>query len=160
MGYIMDLRKILGHRKLLMAGAGVFILRDKQVLLQRRRDNGLWADHGGSVELSERVEDAARRELTEETGLTANRLEFLGLLSGPEMDFTYPNGDEASLVCAYYLCRDFSGEIKRQDEEVTALRWFPLGALPGKAEWSPISWQALQLLLDYLKKETDGFPPD
>lgn len=160
MGYIMDLRKIVGHRKLLMAGAGVFLLRDGQILLQRRRDNGLWADHVGSVELSERVEDAARRELTEETGLTAGRLEFLGILSGPETDYTYPNGDEVSMLSICYLCRDFSGEIKKQDEEVSALRWFPLDALPGKAEWSPISWKALQLLLDYLKKETVGFPPD
>ena len=153
MGYIMDLRKIVGHRKLLMVGAGTFVLRDGQVLLQKRRDSGLWADHGGSTELSERVEDTARRELKEETGLSAEKLEFLGVLSGPEMDHTYPNGDKVSMVCLYYLCRVFSGEIRRQQEEVDELRWFPLDALPPKEEISPPSWQALQLLLEHLKKE-------
>ena len=152
-GYIMDLRKVVGRRKLLMVGAGTFVLRNGQVLLQRRKDSGLWADHGGSTELSERVEDTARRDLTEETGLTAGKLECLGVLSGPEMDHTYPNGDEVSMVCLYYLCRDFSGEIRQQQEEVAELRWFPLNALPPKEEISPPSWHALQLLLDYLKKE-------
>ena len=81
MGYIMDLRKIVGHRRLLMPGAGVFPIRDGKVLLQRRKDNGLWADHGGAVELSEKVEDAARREMQEETGLMPGEMEFLGIYS-------------------------------------------------------------------------------
>ena len=41
MGYIMDLRQVVGQRKLLMPGAGVFPIRDGRVLLQRRKDNGL-----------------------------------------------------------------------------------------------------------------------
>ena len=68
-GYIMDLRKIVGHRPLLQVGASV-ILEDKQgrVLLQKRTDNHCWGYPGGSTDLDERVEDAAARELFEETG--------------------------------------------------------------------------------------------
>ena len=75
MGYIMDLRKIVGHRTLLQVGASV-IVEDAQgrVLLQKRTDNHCWGYPGGSTELDERVEDAAARELLEETGLTANGL--------------------------------------------------------------------------------------
>ena len=65
MGYIMDLRKIVGHRTLLQVGASV-IVEDEQgrVLLQKRTDNHCWGYPGGSTELDERVEDAAARELS------------------------------------------------------------------------------------------------
>lgn len=143
MGYIMDLRKVVGHRKLLMPGAGVFPIRDGRVLLQRRKDNGLWADHGGAVELSEKVEDAARREMLEETGLIAGELTLLGIYSGPEMDNVYPNGDEVSIIGIFYTCEDFTGTVKLQAEEVTELQWFPLDGLPSAEEISPVSRQPL-----------------
>lgn len=143
MGYIMDLRKIVGHRKLLMPGAGVFPIREGKVLLQRRRDNGLWADHGGSVELSEKVEDAARREMLEETGLIAGELTLLGIYSGMEMDYVYPNGDQVSIIGMYFTCEDFTGTVKLQAEEVTELKWFPLDQLPARDEISPMSRQPL-----------------
>lgn len=143
MGYIMDLRKVVGHRKLLMPGAGVFPIRDGMVLLQRRKDNGLWADHGGSVELSEKVEDTARREMLEETGLLAGEMTFLGIYSGPEMDYVYPNGDQVSIIGMYFTCEDFTGTVKLQAEEVTELKWFPLDQLPERDEISPMSRQPL-----------------
>ena len=149
MGYIMDLRKVVGHRKLLMPGAGIFPIRDGKVLLQRRKDNGLWADHGGAVELSEKVEDAARREMLEETGLTAGELTFLGIYSGPEMDHVYPNGDQVSIIGMYFTCEDFTGTVKLQAEEVTELKWFSLDQLPLSEEISPMSRQPL---FDAVKK--------
>ena len=42
MGYIMDLRKVVGHRPLIMTCAGV-INEENQILLQKRKDNGQWA---------------------------------------------------------------------------------------------------------------------
>lgn len=149
----MDLRKLVGHRKLLMAGAGIFPVRDGRVLLQKRKDDGLWADHGGSVELSESVEDTARRELSEETGLTAGKLELIGFYSGKEMDHTYPNGDQVSMICFYYLCRDFEGDIRLQEEEVAQVRWFPLDALPGEDEMLPCAYRALLDGVALLRKE-------
>lgn len=101
-----------------------------QVLLQRRVDNGLWGYHGGATELYERVEDAARRELKEETGLTARELTLLGVFSGPEMKNTYPNGDVCSIVDVVYLCREYTGELHAQAEEVSELKWFDAGCLP------------------------------
>lgn len=156
MGYIMDLRKIVGHRKLLMPGAGVFPIRDGQVLLQRRQDNGLWADHGGSVELSENVEDAARRELWEETGLVAGKLHLLGVYSGPEMDYTYANGDEVSCIGLYYWCEEMTGSIKIQEEEVAELKWFPLNGLPDDDEISPPIRRVIHDLADRLLKRTEA----
>jgi len=153
MGYIMDLRKIVGHQKLLMVGASVFIYRDGRLLLQRRKDNGLWSDHGGSVELSERVEDAARRELQEETGLIARKLDLIDTFSGPEFDFTYPNGDQVSMVIFSYLCRDFEGDFSMQQEEVTDLKWFQLDELPGDDQISPVILPLLRACVAKIRKE-------
>lgn len=43
MGYILELRKQVGHRPLIMTCAGVLLLNEKsELLLQKRADNGLW----------------------------------------------------------------------------------------------------------------------
>jgi len=130
MGYISEIRKKVGHDTVIMVGAAVVPVRDGKLLLQKRRDNGAWAVHGGCVEIAEDVETAARREFTEETGLVAGELELLGVYSGEDMLFTYPNGDHVSIVSVVYLCRDFTGEVKLQPEEVECLKWFPADALP------------------------------
>ncbi|MBS4968787.1 MAG: NUDIX domain-containing protein [Lachnospiraceae bacterium] len=97
--YIMDLRKIVGHRPLLQVGASVIVEDEKgRILLQKRSDNHCWGYAGGSVELDETVEDAAKRELFEETGLTAEHLELFGVFSGKDLHYVYPNGDEVSNI--------------------------------------------------------------
>ena len=40
---------------------------------------------GGSVNINEVVEEAAKRELLEETGIVANALELFGVFSGKEL---------------------------------------------------------------------------
>ena len=97
MGYIMHLRKKIGHEELLTAGTGVFPVRDGKVLLQRRADNGLWTMHGGAIEIGEVPEDAAKREFFEETGLRANALELIGVFSGSRIRaIPIPTGTKCS----------------------------------------------------------------
>jgi 8-oxo-dGTP pyrophosphatase MutT (NUDIX family) len=131
MGYILDLRKIVGHRPLLQVGASV-IVEDSlgRILLQLRADNHCWGTCGGSIELDERVEDGARRELWEETGLTAEAIELFGVWSGPELHYVYPNGDEVSNVDIVFLCKKFSGQLKPQESEVQSLRFFAVDEIP------------------------------
>ncbi len=146
MGYISDIRKKIGHDPLMIVGASV-IVTDAQgrVLLQHRADNGLWGYHGGCVELGENTEAAARREMLEETGLTAGKMTLLGVFSGPEMRYTYPNGDQASVVDIVYLCDDYSCEMRPQPEEVTELRWFAPADIPADDQLSPPHILALRL---------------
>ena len=153
MGYIMDLRKLVGHRTLLQVGASV-IVEDEQgrVLLQKRTDNHCWGYPGGSTELDERVEDAASRELLEETGLTANQLELFGVFSGPELHYVYPNGDEVSNIDVVFLCKDYTGTLNCQQEESEELRFFEPGQLPENLS-PPIAiplkaWETKQLKKD------------
>src|SRR5437867_13297658 len=58
-------------------GVGVLLLRDSHVLLgQRRGSHGsdTWAPPGGHLEFGESVEDCARREVREETGLALQNI--------------------------------------------------------------------------------------
>ena len=131
MGYISDMRKYVGHMPIQHTAASVIVENDKgEILLQKRVDNGTWSYCGGCVELFERVEDAAARELFEETGLTAECLELFGIFSGEELHHIYPNGDEVSTIDIVYICRRYSGELRPQPEEVTELRFFGIDDVP------------------------------
>lgn len=130
--YIMDLRQIVGHRPLLQVGASVIVVdSENRVLLQLRSDNHCWGYAGGSVELDEVVEDAAKRELFEETGLVAEKLDFFGIFSGEDMHYIYPNGDEVSIIDIVYVCKEFSGTLKCQQGEVDDLKYFRVNEIPG-----------------------------
>jgi len=128
--YIKTMRKYIGHERLIVVGAGVVIHKNGKVLLQKRKDNGCWAMHGGGLEPGETTEETAKRELFEETGLVANALEFAGVFSGPDLLYTYPNGDMVAIIAVAYLCDDFCGEMKVNADEATDLQWFDIDDLP------------------------------
>ncbi len=129
--YIKSVRRFLGHRPVIQCGASVIVVsKDKRVLLQRRKDNGLWGYHGGAVELDEDVRLAAARELYEETGLSAKSLELFDVFSGPDMHHVYPNGDEVSNIDIVFICREYEGVIRPQTDEVLELKFFALDEIP------------------------------
>lgn len=67
----------------------VAALRDGKVLLVKRGRSpgrGLYAFPGGRVEAEESFEEAARRELLEETGLQAGDLQLLRIVNIPPQD--------------------------------------------------------------------------
>ena len=130
-GYILDLRKIVGHRPLIQTGASVLVEDSEgRVLLQLRHDNHCWGYPGGSMEIDEELEDTARRELLEETGIVAEELELFGVFSGKALHYIYPNGDEVSNVDIVYLCKKYSGTLKCQEGEVDELRFFSASEIP------------------------------
>ena len=123
--YIQEMRKLVGHRTIMQCAASVIIIDDQgRLLLGKRTDNHLWGYAGGSIEIDEKAEDCARRELLEETGLVAETLEFFYVNSGPEAHYIYPNGDEVSNIEIIYLCRNYHGTLRPQEEEIEELRFF------------------------------------
>jgi 8-oxo-dGTP pyrophosphatase MutT (NUDIX family) len=131
MGYIMDLRKVLGHRPIIIPGAAVLFVNEKnKILLHERADNHYWGYPGGSMELGESFEECAKREAFEESGLIADKLEFFDLESGESTHYTYPHGDEIYVAGVLYLCREYHGELKIQEEEVIQQRFFAEDELP------------------------------
>lgn len=130
-GYIKFLRDHVGRAPVLRCGACVIVENAAgEILLQLRADNHCWGIAGGAVELGESTEEAAKRELFEETGLVADELELFSVFSGENQHYVYPNGDEVYVVDIVYSCRKYHGSLRRQEEEVEELRFFPIDGLP------------------------------
>ena len=147
MGYIMDLRKIVGSRPLIMAGACVILVNsNNELLLQLRKDNNCWGLAGGAMELGESLEEVAQREMFEETGLHAPQLEFFKTFSGKDFYYKYPHGDEVYNVVTAYICRDYEGVLKRDENEVEELKFFKLTEIP-----SNISPPDLPIIKEFLQ---------
>ena len=131
MSYISELRKYIGHQPIINIGATIIVLNDKnEILLNLRSDTDTWGIIGGGMELGESLEETAARELWEEAGLKAKRFELLDVLSGRELFFRYPNGDETYTVIVLYKAVGVSGELRINDDESRCLQFFPLNALP------------------------------
>lgn len=146
-GYISEMRKLVGHRTIIQCAASIICLDEKgRLLLGKRSDNHLWGYSGGSVEIDERVEDCARRELQEEMGITAGTLEFFCVNSGPETHYIYPNGDEVSNFEIVYLCRDWRGIPQSRDGEMEALRF----VAPEEIKLEEISPPIRKVVADYI----------
>lgn len=127
MGYIKELRAVVGTRPLIMAGACVLVFNDqKRLLLQRRSDSFDWGTIGGALECGESLEEAAARELYEEAGLKAGSFQFIAVLSGSDMYYKYPHGDEIYNVMAIYEARDVEGTPQVNDDEGLELGYFSL----------------------------------
>ena len=76
---------------------------DKVLLIQRAKPPvGIWAFPGGHVEPGERLEDAAARELMEETGMTAAFSQLLGL-------YDVIRRDDAGILTVHYVIACYLG---------------------------------------------------
>jgi len=129
--YIKDIRKFIGTRPLILVGATVVVLnKNKQILLQLRADTKEWGLPGGAMELAESLEQTAERELLEETGLRAENFKFLDLLSGQDLYFKYPHGDEVYNVISVYLAEGTNGKLSMTDGESLDLQYFSPTELP------------------------------
>lgn len=131
MSYISELRKYIGHNPIINIGATIIVLNDKnEILLNLRTDTNTWGIIGGSMELGESLEETASRELWEEAGLKAERFELLDVLSGKDLYFRYPSGDETYTVITLYKSYGVTGKLKINDDESHKLQYFPLDNLP------------------------------
>lgn len=127
----MDLRKHIGHDTLIGVGATTLVFNNNnELLLNLRADTNTWGIPGGSMELYETIEETAIRELNEETGICAEALELVTVLSGKEFYYEYPNGDKMCTVIVLFKVLNYNGTIKVSDNESKALKFFPLTNLP------------------------------
>ncbi|MGM8215433.1 NUDIX hydrolase [Bacillaceae bacterium W0354] len=148
MGYVEDLRKIVGHRPLIFVGAVCIILDEQhRILLQERKfPKGRWGVPGGLMELGESTEDVARREVKEETGLSIGELTLINVYSGPDHFIKAENGDEFYVVTVAYYTDDFEGTITVDFEESISFKFFDLDNLP-----EDMVGTHRQIINDYIK---------
>ncbi len=109
-------------------GVGVIVVRDGRILAGQRLGThgaGMWALPGGHLDFGESIEQCARRELLEETGLGADRF-----TPGP---FTNNVLVEKGLhyVTLFMVAHDASGEPQRREPDRCAgWHWIAWSALP------------------------------
>ncbi len=106
------------------------IERELNVLLVKRKHwpyEEHWAIPGGFINMDESLEEAARRELDEETGVRDIYLEQLFTFGTPGRD---PRTRVISV--AYVAIIRADRQILRNSEETTEVRWFPIKTLPAK----------------------------
>lgn len=131
MNYILNLRKYVGHEPLIGLGATTLVFNDrKEILLNLRSDTNSWGIPGGSMELYETIEETAVRELKEETGISADKLELVSVLSGKDYYFEYPNGDKMCTVIVLFKVINYTGQLHINDNESKQLKFFALNNLP------------------------------
>jgi len=99
-----------------------------KVLLVKRKYppyEGSWAIPGGFVRYEEPLEDAALRELYEETGVRDVFIEQLYTFGAPNRD---PR--KRVITVAYYALISSENLVFRPDSEVSDVRWFSIYDLP------------------------------
>ncbi|WP_150268119.1 NUDIX hydrolase [Paenibacillus tepidiphilus] len=127
--YIRWIRGKVGHEPIILNFAGGIICNEQdEVLLQRRGDTNTWGFPGGALELGESADEAAVREILEETGLTVRTERLIGVYT--KYFNRYPNGDAAQTIAFFFECNVTGGELTVDGGETLELKFFPKNSLP------------------------------
>ena len=123
------------------ATVDLIVERRERILLVKRKEGPFrdsWALPGGFLEYGkETLEQAAIRELNEETGLIAQHLKLFGVYSAPNRD---PRGHTISHV---YIAASY-GELKAGDDAKEA-KFYPLYDVP------ELAFDHEKIIKDYIK---------
>jgi|WetSurMetagenome_2_1015567.scaffolds.fasta_scaffold364890_2 mutator protein MutT len=128
--YIHWIREKVGHERIFLNVAGVVVFDGMgRVLLQKRSANEkLWGFPGGIIELGESAEEAAIREVREETGLDVKIDSLIGIYTKYYNE--YPNGDKAQPILVIFKGRVVRGEFNVDGKETFDLAFFELDEVP------------------------------
>lgn len=129
-------------------GALIFDRAGRLFLMRSHKWKGKWVVPGGHIELGERMEDALRREVKEETNLDIYAIEFLLF-----QEFIY---DERFWIRSHfiffdYACRTDSADVRLNDE-AEEYRWVTLG----EANALPVEHYTVAAIQEYRRRHASA----
>lgn len=133
--------------KVIKSTTDIVIEKDDKIVLVTRGIEpfkGILALPGGHVEYGERIEDAAVREVKEETGLDVKIKEVLGVYSDPERS---PNIS----ISTVFIAEIFGGTLRGGDDAKEA-NFYDIK----KLKEQDLAFDHWQIIQDYLKWKKDG----
>jgi len=135
---------------------GAVVLKDNRVLLVRRAKppaQGLWAIPGGSVELGETLQQAAEREILEETGITIQAKK-------PVYTFDLIEKDENNRIRFHYvivdLMADYISGKPLPGDDADEVRWVSSEELKN-LDVNPRTLTVLNSVFGFFSKVSDPF---
>ena len=109
-----------------VAASGIVYNDRGEILLEKRADNGWWGLPGGHIDVGESVEQAAVREIWEETGIRARVRRLVGIYSDPQYNVIGVYSDILiHFVVLIFECEYLSGDLRVSEESTD------IGVLPG-----------------------------
>lgn len=112
--------------------SGVLVLNEKkELLLVRGPKFTSWVVPGGHVDFGEKLEDCAKRELKEETGIECNALQ---LVCVNEDLHKIVRGRERHFVFLNYSCTIENPKVRLEARELTESKWVPLSQVESHAD--------------------------
>jgi 8-oxo-dGTP pyrophosphatase MutT (NUDIX family) len=130
--YYRELRSQIGKGLLLLPSVAAVIRdTDERLLLQEKSSGEGWSLPAGAIEPGESPDQAVRREVLEETGLSVVPTRILGVFGGEAFRYVYPNGDTVEFTVVLYRCAVIAAAPDGpSDPETKSLRYFARAEMP------------------------------
>ncbi len=116
------------NQKIPRIGIGVFVFRNHKFLMGCRKNShgdGSWSVPGGHMEFREKIEQTAKREVFEETGIRIHKIKIAGITND-----IFKKEDKHYITI--WVVSDWLGgkeKIKEPDKFI-GLGWYDFGSLP------------------------------
>jgi nucleoside triphosphatase len=132
------------HYPEVTVGALIFNMAGKVFLMKTYKWSNRYAVPGGHIELGERIEDALKREVKEETGLEIHDSEFVSL---QESIFDETFWEKKHFIFLDFICKTRTSSVKLNDEGQEYV-W----VLPEEALKLPLDKYTERLIKSFIRK--------
>jgi 8-oxo-dGTP pyrophosphatase MutT (NUDIX family) len=115
---------------------------DRELLLVKRPDSGIWLYPTGWADVGYSPAEVAVKEVYEETGIECEPVQVLSILDGQRMGFT-----RFGMYMVLFHCHAVGGSLNGHPLETAGVGWFSRDDLPrgtaGAAWWGPLAFSAI-----------------